>query len=119
VTTPEHPPGRTFSALVFADEGAEPEVIQLAVTVMAAVLGQFVEQKYAPDETLNVSVGPSGGLVELLEEISTSATATSPAVTHRTDQTRAAMKANPLRFAALAFAHGTPVDAGPPLWTPR
>jgi hypothetical protein len=127
MTTPAAPRGQTLLAVGFADPGADPDPVQLAIGAMGTVLGQCVQRGLSPDGLLNASVGAAGDLLELYEGISGNVgTPETPATVGIADQTLATMRAEPTRFAALAFCHASPAGTvrvelppRPRLWTPE
>lgn len=95
-------------AVRFAKPEEEPPmVVALAAGALAGVLADCARTGGIPDGLINVAVGPGVQLVELFDAVSTGE-AVAPAVVASADQVRAAFKAEPDRFAALAFAHVVP-----------
>lgn len=96
---------QVVSSVRFATPGKVPNVAGLTARVASEILSQCKQAGTDPAGLLHILVGPGGNLAGLYDQLQSSGHASGPASTAVADQVTATFKAEPARFAALAFAH--------------
>lgn len=94
----------TATAVRFCKPDETPSAVALAAGAVAGVLTECKQRQHHPDSLINVVVGPAGLLTGLWEKL-VQPGADGPRSLAAADQVDATFKAEPVRFAAVAFAH--------------
>jgi hypothetical protein len=101
-----HQPGTCFLSVTvrFARPGVVPNPAALVAGAVQALIADSRKAGAVPDAAISISVGAGRVVVELFDRVA-QGHPLSPATTGAFDQVSATLKAEPDRFAAVAFAH--------------